>query len=340
MNPISVVMATARGDYPMLGRPGVFLFEPTIRSLSTWPSDLIEELIIVDGVQEDCDQRIEQLRSLVDACGRPFEVRRLRPEAAMYPELHSICGARNTGLRAARAKYVLFMDDCAEIGAHAGDTAFHYLEQGLWPSFFYLFASGGAPRPAELAKDSRLVWLEKNRPPADGWAGEDLAVEWWTGFTAAPREQLLEVGGFDEAFDGDKSLEDVDLGRRMRQRFGARLVLDRRMIALEHDHDHYDPRSMTSRDEVERHADGSIGLKCNYALYRSSEIRRRWKAERRSPDEIRSMPEDVCREACPVRAKCIAENRYRGRFVVQGMSPYEKRMWERWVAANVTEGAL
>ena len=154
--------------------------------------------------------------------------------------------------------------------------------------------------------------------------------EWWRGFTAAPRAELLAVGGFDEAFDGDKSEEDPDLGLRMSRRFGNRLVVDRRFWVVEHAMVSYayDPRAVRA----------SVG-KCNHALLLSSGKLKRADAGsgRRPASEVDSLAEWVC-PGCHAHAAC-ASTRLGARARVQDPTSEEVEAYARWRAAYVEEGA-
>lgn len=65
---------------------------------------------------------------------------------------------------------------------------------------------------------------------------EGKMQDWWYGYGAAPLEAYLAVNGFDESFDGCKSLEDCDLGSRFEMAGHTKLLLSTDIWAVEYAH--------------------------------------------------------------------------------------------------------
>ncbi len=74
------------------------------------------------------------------------------------------------------------------------------------------------------------------------------------------------MNGFDELFDGDKSLEDIDFGSRLQMAgYRGMFLLDVNHSVIEHEH------SSIQLPKVKP-------IKCNYAIYLLNRSKKRWKA--------------------------------------------------------------
>jgi GT2 family glycosyltransferase len=208
---------------PTLGRRPVELS----RALERLAGQDEGDFEVVLGLDADADAAADVAALAAQAHALAVEVRRAaRPGAS---------AARNAGWRAARAPCVLFLDD--DILASPRLVAEHLAGHAAEP--------GGA-----VAVLGHVAWARELRPtPLMRWLdrgvqfqypflrdGEDAG--WGNLYTAnasLPRAALERVGGFDEdAFPF--GYEDLDLGRRLHDALGLRVVY-RRAAEAEHLHD-------------------------------------------------------------------------------------------------------
>jgi GT2 family glycosyltransferase len=127
--------------------------------------------------------------------------------------------ARNLGAAETTAEVVVFVDSDVEVG---GD-ALNRIEQRFRedPDLAAVFGAYDDD-PADPGVASRYRNLLHHHVHA-GAAGE--AETFWAGLGAVRREALEDVGGFDADRYPRASIEDIELGMRLRQR-GHRILLD------------------------------------------------------------------------------------------------------------------
>ncbi len=127
--------------------------------------------------------------------------------------------ARNQGAAASDADILVFVDSDVEVHA----DALHLIEQRFAadPDLAALFgAYDDAPEDRGLASRYRNLLHHHVHVSS---AGE--AETFWAGLGAIRRERFEEAGGFDADRYPDPSVEDIELGMRLR-RGGARIALD------------------------------------------------------------------------------------------------------------------
>lgn len=163
------------------------------------------EVIVVDDGSTD--------GSVDAALARGFEV--LRLDARRGP-----AAARNEGARRSRAPIILFID--ADVVVHA-DTlarveAFFREHEESAALFGSYDDAPDAPGLVSQYKNLAHHFIHQ-RSRAD-------AETFWAGCGAVRREAFDAAGGFDETEYTRPSIEDIELGRRLRRR-GFRITLDR-----------------------------------------------------------------------------------------------------------------
>ena len=122
-------------------------------------------------------------------------------------------GARNVGVRVARGQIVLFVD--ADVVVHP-DAVGRVIRAFPDPETVAVFGSYDG-RPADRGFSSQYMNLRHHyfhRKPS-----EDTQT-FWAGLGAARRDAFLAVGGFDAERYTTPSIEDIDLGRRLREAGG------------------------------------------------------------------------------------------------------------------------
>jgi len=147
------------------------------------------------------------------ARARGFEV--LRLDARRGP-----AAARNEGARRARGNIFLFLDSdvLARADTLARVEAFFKEHEGTAALFGSYDDAPDAPGFVSQYKNLAHHFIHQ-RSRAD-------AETFWAGCGAVRREAFEHVGGFDETRYTRPSIEDIELGRRLRRR-GFRITLDR-----------------------------------------------------------------------------------------------------------------
>jgi len=238
---ISVILATARGDYPMLGRPDTFIFEPTLRSLAAQTFREFE-VIIVDALQgsRPWSPEMAAFDRLPPIPWIAF------PDSPWYRAGYiAISAPKNEAIRHCNAPLVVSIDDCCEFGPDFLATIWKLWRQRLLGTALVEHYRGGK----QSDRDHREHWIH----------GRQTMIQQAAGYTAFPLSAALEVNGYDEGFDGAKTLEDVDFSRRL-QMLGYRFALHRGLRVIEHEHGDVAPEAFPGPGNVAR---GDRSIKCN-----------------------------------------------------------------------------
>jgi glycosyltransferase involved in cell wall biosynthesis len=163
------------------------------------------EIIVVDDASTDESP----------AAAAEFDVRVLRLSANAGP-----AAARNHGARHARGAVLMFVDSDVLIAPGALEQATALLEAR--PDLAAVFGSYDA-KPAATGIVSRYKNLLHHFVHQHG---ETEASTFWAGCGAIRRHIFEEAGGFDHERFARPSIEDIELGYRLR-RAGHRIVLDK-----------------------------------------------------------------------------------------------------------------
>jgi len=285
---ISVIMPTARDNYCIRGQPELHFLKPTMDSLSKQNFKDFE-LIIVDVLHSTREYDFSKL---------PFKVKHV----PVHP-LHrfwldrkrwAVCEALNTGILHAEGDLVVRLDDCSEFDEDYLERFWEGYQSGYWPLAMHTRYMGGKQavynekykkegyeftrakahgEPMDTEKVLNKVFKEGSHVRDTRWpivekAGGKMTapVNWMYGYSSFTLEAALKVNGFDELFDGDKSLEDVDFGSRLSMAgYRDMFLLDVNHSVIEHEH------SAIPIPFVKP-------IKCNYAIYLLNRFKKRWKA--------------------------------------------------------------
>jgi len=310
---ISVITPTAREAYSILGQPDLNYLDPTIKSLA---KQIFKdfELVIVDALHDSRDYDFSSL---------PFPVKHVpvHPSHRFWLDRKrwSVCASLNTGIIHSEGELIVRIDDCSEFDSgylercwenylkgvfllgmhiryHAGKPARinkEYVEEGYEAKYRENF---DAEKSAELLKrlygengfvrDTRFLLVEAR-------GGKMLAFRnWMYGYSSFSIEAALKVNGFDENFDGDKSIEDQDFGNRLWMAgYKNMFMLNVNHTVIEHEHKPI-PENIIAR--------GLKPIKCNYALHLINERSHRWRAnvDDLSEDDYRFVIEESLKPPC------------------------------------------
>ena len=143
--------------------------------------------------------------------------------------------ARNRGLERVRAPLVLFLNDDLWLEPDLLEAHLHIQARLERPTA--ILGTFEFTPPIRMQPLNRLAEEVGMFGTAHLPAGMLLGpLAWCTGNLCVPSAEVHSVRGFDEAFP-DPAGEDLDLGYRLRQQRGVRLMLSRRPRAW-HDHPH------------------------------------------------------------------------------------------------------
>lgn len=304
MPQISIIMSTARDDFPIIGLPDVHMLQPTIESLKIQKFQNFEFIF--------CDALYNYRPNLFK--GEPFDKEKLGFVVKHIPVEHNsrfnhafwlghrrwnICGQLNSCLIHASGELVVRIDDCAEFDSRYLQRIWDEYETGLWLQGMHIRYLEG--KPARLNKEymekgyeAKLSFtFEPNRDELlkkiygenglirdsryklvnEGGGRIIGSEEWFYGYSSFTLEAALKVNGFCELFDGDKSLEDSDMGSRLvTTGYNGKFLLDVKHQVIEHEH-------MAVSSKI---VDTNVKpIKCNWSLYQVNKRKNRWKANSR-----------------------------------------------------------
>jgi len=327
MPEISCILCTARDDYPIIGLPHVHLLEPTLKSLARQTFKDFE-LIIVDALYDH--------RKCYDFTRLPFPVKHVPPHTNhrfwLDRRRWGVCGQLNTGLLYAEGELVVRIDDCSEFedgylqkfweGYQSGyfPMAMHirylegkparvnqdYLKKGYEAKYSQTLEEEGRAKLLKRLYGENGVVKDTRWPTVEAHGGRMIApVNWMYGYSSFSLEAALKVNGYDENFDGDKSLEDVDFGSRLEMAgYRGMFLLDTSLWVIEHEH------KLIPEDVVTRNVKN---IKCNYALYLLNRRKGRWRAnaDKLTEADIEFLIEESLRPPCSPRPH-FYEDDFRG----------------------------
>ena len=190
------VVVPARDAAATLGR--------CLDALAREAGDRVEVIVVDDGSSD----------GTADIARRSAGVRLVSPGGARGP-----AAARNFGVAAARASLILFVDADVVIGEGALARVLRHFAD---PSVDAVFGSydDDPEAPSTVSRFKNLAHHHFHQ------RSSTEASTFWAGCGAIRKDRFAAIGGFDSARYDTPSIEDVELGSRLRAA-GARVVLDR-----------------------------------------------------------------------------------------------------------------
>jgi len=290
---LSVILPLARDDFPIIGLPSIHVLEPTFHSLETQTFKDFE-LVVVDALYP-------QKREWIEAREWSFPVKYVpvHPNHRFWLDrgMWNVCGQLNTGILYVEGELIVRIDDCSAFGEDFLQMFWDGYQRGYFPCAMHMKYLKGKParydeeyrKEGHEAKYSESFEKGEKLEILKRLYGEDGLVrdtryqvvkarggrmiappDWYYGYSSASLEALLKINGYDELFDGNKSLEDADAGSRLTMAgYGGKFLLDIDHQVIEHEHKPI-PESLIAR--------GLKPIKCNWAIYLLNRRKRRWRA--------------------------------------------------------------
>lgn len=246
---LSIIIGTGRETYgAMKHDPTEHLFKRTFSSLNaqTCPDF---EVIIADSCHA-----IRDLEADINTLGtHGFEWKVVKPtswwlEQGMWQLQHAF----NVAAKVSIGDCLIFCGDCCEFEPDMVARVLEIYKQGYAPHLLYLKKWGdliahedelsgikGAATARDLTpaqwkkaiKDSRFPFVENGI-----LKGDQCFWQWFYGYCCIPRHDFFSVNGWDEAFDGEKSLGDVEMGSRLQMCGRLKMYLDKSLVCYEQLH--------------------------------------------------------------------------------------------------------
>ena len=322
---ISVLIYTAREDYPYIGKAeGWHCFEPFLRTLSDQTFRDFE-LVLVDALWES---RPDWFRDRP----QPFPVKHVPARPNHWHELGriGISAQINRGFAWVDGRYVWMGAENNLFPPHHLALVSELCRSGMTPVGWYGIADREyAFRPfdqpiAEMGVERGTeVDTRKSCPNVSfnlhGFTRDDLGTmdhrasrfvvdpsltvtqchhQNYFGYSSVHTDAAIAVNGFDELMDGRMGLQDVDFGGRL-DRYGCNLVMHRNLYVIE-------PPTKALQDGGVfgggiRH---QVPFQCNYAIWWFNRLTNRRVNTSLPVGFIQDVQERVCGKACPIRDDC------------------------------------
>lgn len=321
---ITILMNSAREDFPLVKLPDTFIFAPTVKSLNKQEVQNFE-LVIVDACWSE-----ERKRWIETYAEFPVKYVNAHPNRFLKHGMCAIASMKNKGLLYAEGELVVFVDDCTEFPSFWTRRIWDWYSRGYWPMSLTYYYEAGKPkllkkddryieilygrvhdktenlfayvRPGELVRDSRADTVN-----ARGVL--NAPASWFYGGSSAPLQALLRINGVDEKFDGCKGLEDSDTGLRLENAgYKGLFVLDRDLWHIEHWHKSISEKVLWYRGPT---------AKCNYGLLQYNRSKGEFRANEKvlSRKDCEWIRQNICPK-CDNLHRCVNEE-FKGKFYIE-----------------------
>lgn len=269
MAKVSLILCTARDDFPMIELPETHLFQPALQSLEKQTfTDF--ELVVSDCRHEKRPNIFKGNRFKGKKYDFPIKHVPVKPYSPWLQRgMWGGACARNRGIIAADddCELLIFLDDCCQFNPDFIELYWEWYMKGYFAMALTLYQKGGKPAYQKIEQDEevfqRAIMYRGNH---QSWykdpelvrklfkRGEQIRDSRWRyvenspkgilkvngslyyGYSSCSMDAILKVNGWEENMDGEKSLADVDLGWRLEMAGYTGFVLDRRLIVVENFH--------------------------------------------------------------------------------------------------------
>jgi len=350
---ISYITITARLDFPYLGRPELHNFEPT---METFKQQTFRdfEWIIVDALY---DQRRDYFKNK----NLPFQVKHVPAKPNLWIEKGwpGISTQYNKGIIYADGELLFISADGYMVPPNFMENLWNRYRQGYFPFAWYVI-DWSFTKPIQkyldvlrfdtlLKRETSPNALEsKQLPPCFpynflGYTGQNTQLEhrythafkennqapypypapwtWFFSCSSVSLEAMLKINGFDQKFDGDRSLMDCDVGSRLDLLgYTVRFYVFR---------DIYFVRAAVVPN-IWNPNFKNISIKCNYALIEHSRITAQPRANVTilSDSNIQWIKKVWCQKACGSRDFCKVNHPWQYPF--EHKAGYGHNSSKRW----------
>jgi hypothetical protein len=324
---ISYVTITARPDFPYVGLTDLHLWEPTLSTLVR-QTEKDFEWIIVDLFY---DERKDYFKNH----NLGMKIKHVPGYPNLWHEkgLVQTCEQFNRGIIHSDGELLFFDADSAMLPPNLMENLWKHYKDGYFVSLGFGADLTYAPEIADakmkgfddpgltnivptdwykrLGYDGKVIMDHRYNRTFKNWTINFVTIssQWYYGISTCNLDSALEINGFDEAFDGDPTLNDVD--------FGSRLEISGivpNLFSLAMFRDCY---------VIEAYAGGGWHpkmnrgheIKENYALVLYNKYFRRYRAnyEPIKAEDVDFIVNHICKEKCEVYPECQKID-YRGPF--------------------------
>lgn len=261
---LTILVPTGRASYgSLVGLPDEHLFLRTMKSLAA--QDCMDfELVIADACAAHRDLRHE-----ICALGAPWPFPwRVVPVTSPWLSIGRAAIQRtlNIGFVYSDAKVVHMAGDAAEFPSHVVGEILKWTAKGYQPQLLSVYKRAGELIYIneqtkderfghghntsltygdmqklgifkDIARDSRWTDVERVDPLFGApWS-------WLHNHPTVFRKHLFEINGFDENLDGEKALQDVEMGSRLEMAGLWKPVLTKELYCWDYDHGSWDTKT-------------------------------------------------------------------------------------------------
>lgn len=317
---ISYLEITARSDYPITGRPDLHLWEVTLQTLAKQSFKDFEYIV--------CDAFYEQRKDYFKEHNYGLKIKHIPVTPYVWKDYNvcTSCHQFNKGFIHADGELVFMGADNSMYHPDLFEQIWRRYKEGWLVSAGFGSDVTYATQLFEKSEFKLREFSRKNPVPTDwynflGFEGclhmdhrynefegtnlemREISPQWYFGFGSLPLKAALFVNGFDENFDADSNMSDIDLGYRLYRSGWKKMAMFRDIYAIEAYCAGW--HSTMKRPEV----------KCNYALFLYNELVGRDRAnEPLSESDVADMIRRICRGKCPIKAQCRERCKHRAPF--------------------------
>jgi len=223
---VSVVLNTARANFPMIGFPEINHLFYLINSLNRQTMKDFE-LIVSDYIHGS--RKIDWNEAgYVNFPIYHVPIEHSRAHSSGYCAISS---GKNNGAMYSSGKYIVFLDDCCAFEKNFLFMIFNnWFQRKLFTNALHRKEVGTQSYLNEQGQqivDCRYRLLGEQRELIDCFH--------MYGYSSMSMESILKINGFDEMFDGSRQLEDIECGERLKLN-GYHILLSKSVFVNEQEH--------------------------------------------------------------------------------------------------------